>query len=76
MIDHLNVSQLAPWFHERFLVGRVIAGRRAVRVALVDAGSIDIVGSPMIPVVICRGSGVACVRLGARPDCRSAPCRP
>jgi hypothetical protein len=51
VIDHLNVTQLAPWLHERFLGGRLIAGRRAMRWAW-WMRLLYIVGSPLIPAVV------------------------
>ena len=53
VIDHLNVTQLAPWLHERFLGGRLIAGQRALRWPWWKR-LLYIVGSPLIPVVILR----------------------
>jgi hypothetical protein len=51
VIDHLNVTQLAPWLHERFLGGRVIAGRRAMRWPW-WMRLLYVVASPLIPVVV------------------------
>jgi hypothetical protein len=53
VIDHLNVTQLAPWLHERFLGGRLIAGQRALRWPWWKR-LLYVVGSPLIPVVILR----------------------
>ena len=60
MIDHLNVTQLAPWLHERFLGGRLIAGQRALRWPW-WMRLFYIVGSPLIRWSFCGGSGEACV---------------
>jgi hypothetical protein len=51
VIDHLNVTQIAPWLHERFLGGRVIAGRRALRWPW-WMRLLYVVASPLIPVVV------------------------
>ena len=50
-IDHLNISKLGPWIHERYLSGRIIAGRRSQRWAWPKRLAYFL-GSPLIPGVI------------------------
>jgi hypothetical protein len=51
VVDHLNVCRLAPWLHERFLGGLLIAGRRAARWPWWRR-LLYLAGSPLIPAVI------------------------
>jgi hypothetical protein len=50
-IDHLNISRPGPWLHERFLFGRLIAGRRMQRWPW-PKRLMYLVGSPLIPAVV------------------------
>lgn len=50
-IDHLNISKPGPWLHERFLFGRIIAGRRIQRWSW-PRRLVYLAGSPLIPAVI------------------------
>jgi Glycosyl transferase family 2 len=50
-IDHLNISKPGAWLHERFLYGRLIAGRRMQRWPWPKRLAY-FVGSPLIPAVV------------------------
>jgi hypothetical protein len=50
-IDHLNVAQWWPWMQERFLGGRLLAGRRAERWSI-PRRVVYFCGSPLIPFLL------------------------
>jgi hypothetical protein len=50
-IDHLNVARWAPWVHERFLGGRLLAGRRAGRWSAFRR-LVYFCGAPLIPALL------------------------
>lgn len=50
-IDHANVSRLAPWLHQRYLVGRIVAANRSGRWSPIRRLAY-VFGSPLIPVVL------------------------
>lgn len=50
-IDHANVSRMAPWLHQRYLVGRIVAANRSARWPLVRRLGY-VLGSPLIPAVL------------------------
>ena len=66
-IDHLNTARWRPWVRERFLGGRLLAGRRAARWSWARR-LIYVCGAPIIPLLlaarlrdvlaVARGAGV------------------
>ena len=50
-IDHLNVARLSPWIQERYLGGRLLAGRRAGRWS-VGKRVVYFCGTPLIPALL------------------------
>ena len=50
-IDHLNVARWRPWVQERFLGGRLLAGRRAARWSALRR-AVYFFGSPIIPFLL------------------------
>jgi hypothetical protein len=50
-IDHLNVARWRPWIAERFLGGRLLAGRRADHWSL-SRRVVYFCGAPLIPAVL------------------------
>ncbi len=50
-IDHLNVARWRPWVQERFLGGRLLAGRRAARWSVLRR-AVYFFGSPLIPFLL------------------------
>jgi hypothetical protein len=50
-LDHLNVARWDPWVRERFLGGRLLAGRRAGRFSALRR-MVYFCGSPLIPALL------------------------
>ena len=50
-IDHLNVARWRPWLRERFLGGRLLAGRRAERWSW-PRRLVYFCGAPLIPALL------------------------
>jgi hypothetical protein len=50
-IDHLNVARWSPWVQERFLGGRLLAGRRAARWSAFRR-LVYFCGAPLIPALL------------------------
>ena len=50
-IDHLNIARWRPWVRERYLGGRLLAGRRAARWSRARR-LLYLCGSPLIPMLL------------------------